>query len=184
MRLARLFAVVLLASMVPGSAFAQSSGGGGSDRRFTAGVVWQGGTFGDDSPRSANPHLGLVVGLGYRRDPTGLAGLSFDLAFEPIATRNPHFNERVRPLHLAIGMEIGRRIYVRPMIGAVVNVWSGDTQQTLGLGPSLGVAVGFERRTRGGRSINPEWVTRGSFEWGAYTWSSGIQLAIGAPSGR
>jgi hypothetical protein len=106
-----------------------------------------------------------------------------DVALEPTAIRNPHFDEAVRRVHVAVGLEIGRRVYVRPMIGAGVNLWSGDTQQPLGFGPSLGLAVGASRRLGAGWSIGPEWVTRAAFEWGAYTWSSGVQLVIGTRTG-
>ena len=150
--------------------------------RLAAGVVAQGGTFGDDAPRDAARMFGPTLSAGIRRHPTHMVGLAFEAAFEPRPVRNPHFDESVSRVLLQIGAEIGRRFYVRPTAGGAVHFWSGSMSDSgVALGPAFALAVGYRHTTSSGVRFQPELVLRSSAEIGAGIWSAGAQLAVSVP---
>ena len=150
--------------------------------RIAGGVVSQGGLFGDDGPLRSQPQLGATLSMGIRRHPTHLVGLSFESAFEPMAIKNPHFDESVSRVYLQLGPEIGRRVYVRPMAGGAVSFWSGTMSSSgLSVAPGFSVTTGYRHISRGGVRIQPEWVIRAAAEVGAVTWSTGAQIAVSVP---
>jgi hypothetical protein len=184
MRLTLLFACSLsILLSVPLDARAQSPEPDRRSVRVAAGLVSQSGIFGDDSPLMSTRTLGPTISVGVRRHPTRLLGLAFDAVLEPAAIENPHFDERVTRVLVQLGPEIGRRVYVRPMAGGSVNLWSGSrSTSTLGLVPAFSLAAGFRHTTPGGARIQPELVARVGVEVGALTWSTGAQLAVSLPS--
>lgn len=84
--------------------------------RLAAGILAQEGTFGDDHPLTSNRQPGATFSVGMRRHPTKRFGLAFEGALEPIAIDNPHLNESVGRLYVQLGLEIGRRIYVKNQV--------------------------------------------------------------------
>jgi len=146
--------------------------------RLAAGVLSQQGTFGDDSPRTSDRQPGTTFSAGFRRHPAKPLGLTFEGALEPIAIKNPHLNESVSRLYLQLGLEIGRRIYVRPAIGGSVNSWSGSDSSGMSIGPAASLSVGYRHAVSGDLFIQPELVMRSAFEIGALTQSVGVQIAV------
>jgi hypothetical protein len=163
-------------------ALAQSSRG--ADWRLVVGVTRQGGVFGDDAPRSSS-RWGMTIGAQARRHPDRRTGLVLDVAFQPFATRNPHFDERLRVLTVQIAPEIGRTFYVRPGGGLALHFWSGSQAEAgFKLGPSLGVAVG-RHITIGSRvRMSPEISARSSLEYGAAGWTLAAQVPVSWSSDR
>jgi hypothetical protein len=147
--------------------------------RLAAGVVSQQGMFGDDHPLTSEPQTGATASLVIRRHPTHRLGLAFETALEPIAIRNPHFDESVSRLYLQIGAEIGRRFYVRPTVGGAINAWSGRfSAGGLTLAPAAALAAGYRHTLNGGWSVSPEFVTRATAEIGAITRSVGVHISV------
>ncbi len=165
----------------PATVLAQSADEDRRAVRVAAGVVAQGGTFGDDAPRGSDRQFGPTFSVGIRRHPTHRMGLAFETAFEPRPIRNPHFDETVTRLLLQIGLEIGRRVYVRPTAGGAVNFWSKSMDSGITLAPAVAIAAGYRHTTRGGVRLQPEFVFRGAAEIGAITWSAGAQIAVSLP---
>jgi hypothetical protein len=174
------FAVLALLTLaLPPTVNAQQPGDDRRTIRVAVGVVSQQGTFGDDNPLASNPQAGATLSLVVRRHPAHRFGLAFDAAIEPTAIHNPHFDESVRRAFLQVGAEIGRRIYVRPMIGGSINAWSGSfSEGSLGLAPAVSLAVGYRRAAGGGWLLQPEVISRAAVEIGAVMHSVGIQLAV------
>ncbi len=171
--------VLLIALAVPARA-QETPPVGGAEIRFAAGIVWQGGIFGDDDPESGSGP-GAILGLQLRRRTTGLVGASLEFALQPIGLPNPHFDETLRTFYVMAGPEIGRRFYVRPAAGIALQMWSGAMAES-GLGAALaaGIAVGWRRDMRR-RGFSPEFVVRCSAAPGAASTMVGVQVAI---SGR
>lgn len=179
--LSRAVAVSLLA-LSPVPALGQQPDPDRRSVRLAAGVVAQGGTFGDDAPRDAARMFGPTFSAGIRRHPTHMVGLAFEAAFEPRPVRNPHFDERVSRVLLQIGPEIGRRVYVRPTAGGAVHFWSGSGSDSgVAMGPAFALAAGYRHTTNAGVRIQPEFVVRSSAEIGAGIWSAGVQVALSVP---
>jgi hypothetical protein len=147
--------------------------------RFAPGVSLQGGLFGDDDPEKADRQLGLSVSLQVRGQTTRRTGLSLETAFDLVGAPNPHLDETARTLHVLVGPEIGRTIYVRPAAGAALRLWSGPENES---GPefalTFGLAVGH-RRPFGARGPGLEVATRAAISYGVLTWSVGLQVPIG-----
>jgi len=163
----------------PLSLHAQPADNGRRTLRLAAGVVSQG-IFGDDHSLRSKPHPGSTISLIVRRHPTHRVGLAFETALEPMAIQNPHFDERVSRLHIQVGAEIGRRVYVRPSVGGAINAWSGRfSTGGLSLAPAAALAVGYRHTLNAGWFVSPEFVTRAAAEIGAITRSLGVQIAVG-----
>ena len=157
--------------------------------RVAPGLVWHGGIFGDDSPKSAGairPTLSLVTRGQLQR----FAGFTFEAMIEPIGIANPHFDERLQSLHALAGIELGRRFTIRPAAGVGVQLWSGSRAESgIGLAPALAIAIGHRHAPRSGVAatqepdttrwrlvhISPELVARVSYSHGAFSWMAGIQ---------
>ena len=190
-------AIFSVLALTPLTARAQSADENRRSVRIAGGVVSQGGMFGDDAPLRSKPQLGATLSIGIRRHPTHQVGLAFEIAFEPMPIRNPHFDESVSRVYLQLGPEIGRRLYVRPTAGGAVSFWSGTMIPVhdergeligsaggsggLSLAPALGVTAGYRHTSRGDVRIQPELVIRVAAEVGAVTWSAGAQIAVSLP---
>jgi hypothetical protein len=86
-----ILAPIILAWNAP--THAQPAPAGSLDVRFAPGFVRQGGIFGDDSPASAPPALGMTIGLQLRTPTTRRTGFSVEAILQPVGVRNPHFDE-------------------------------------------------------------------------------------------
>ena len=76
--------------------------------RLAAGVVAQGGTFGDDAPRDAAGMFGPTFSAGIRRHPTHMVGHAFEAAFEPRpVTLGVQLADRVE---VRTGLKVGERV--------------------------------------------------------------------------
>ena len=151
----------------------------GAEARFSAGVVSQRGVFGDDNPKAASK-LGVSLSAQVRRRTTGRTGFSFEAVWQPVGIPNPHFDETLNTLYFLIGPEIGRRTYVRPVVGVALQAWSGpQTESGLNFALAAGVAVGRRVPVRGAW-LNPEFVVRCSAAPGAASTMLGLQMAVGA----
>ena len=171
-----LVTVVVLALAGPSPAHAQSASG--VEGRIVLGLTFQGGIFGDDSPRSSS-RFGMTVGAQIRRHAEQRTGLVLDIAFQPFATKNPHFDERVRVLTVHLAPEIGRGFYVRPGGGVALHFWSGSATETgLSLAPSVSVAVGQHVNVGSRVRLSPEFVARSSMEVGALNWTLAAQVPV------
>ncbi|HYN09576.1 MAG TPA: hypothetical protein VES67_19495 [Vicinamibacterales bacterium] len=169
----------LLALAVTSPALAQEQqAAGGAETRYAAGVVWQGGVFGDDDPESLS-RSGVILGLQVRHRTQGRVGASFEIAFQPVGLPNPHFDETLHTFYVLAGPEIGRRTYVRPVGGVALQAWSGSmTESGLNFALAAGIAVG--RRMGTSRMwLNPEFVIRCSASPGAGSTMIGLQIAMG-----
>jgi hypothetical protein len=173
----RTFALFLLLA-APAPARAQEEPRfGGAETRFAAGVVWQRGIFGDDDPE-AQSAAGLIVGMQLRHRTTGRVGASLELAFQPIGLPNPHFDEALHTLYVLAGPEIGRRLYVRPVGGVALQIWSGSrAESAFSFALAAGVAVGWSLTSRDGR-FRPELVVRCSASPGALSTMIGVQVGM------
>ena len=157
-----LFAASALSVAWAGTATAQTPAG--VEGRLVVGAALQGGMFGDDSPRRSS-RVGLTIGGQARWRADRRTGLVLDVAFQPFAIRNPHFDERLRVLTLHVAPEIGRRVYVRPGGGVAVHFWSGQAAETaISLAPSVGLATGARFRAGTRAHIQPELAARASME--------------------
>lgn len=151
---------------------------GGAETRFAAGIVWQRGIFGDDDPE-ARSAPGVIVGMQVRHRTTGRVGASLELAFQPVGLPNPHFDEALHTLYVLAGPEIGRRLYVRPVGGVALQIWSGSrAESALSFALAAGIAVGWSPTSRGGR-FRPELVVRCSASPGALSTVIGVQVGMG-----
>ena len=169
----------LMLTLSPLSLYAQQADTDRRSIRLAAGAVSQQGMFGDDHPLTSEPQTGPTASMVIRRHPTHRLGLAFETALEPMAIRNPHFDESVSRLYLQIGTEIGRRFYVRPTVGGAINAWSGRfSAGGLTLAPAATLAAGYQHTLKGGWSVAPEFVTRGAAEIGVITRSVGLQIAV------
>ncbi len=172
-------AVLLVVIMTAASADAQETRTGIAELRFSPGVVRQGGVFGDDDPEGAGSTFGVTAGLQVRLSPTRRAGLVFEAVLQPVGVRNPHFDETLRSLYTQVGIEIGRRTYVRPSLGVAFRSWSGASAgEATSLAPAIGLAIGRRGLPTAGVSVWPELVLLSSFEAGAWHWMIGVQVPI------
>jgi hypothetical protein len=170
---------LLMLTLSPLSLHAQQADNERRSVRLAAGVVSQQGMFGDDHPLTSKPQPGSTISLVVRRHPTHRVGLAFETALEPMAIHNPHFDESVSRLHIQLGAEIGRRVYVRPSVGGAINAWSGRfSAGGLSLAPAAALSVGYRHRLNAGWFLSPEFVTRAAAEVGAITRSVGVQIAV------
>ena len=167
----------LIAMAAAGPALAQPAAG--VDTRFVAGVTLQGGIFGDDSPEDSS-RVGLTVGVQMRWRRERRTGPVLDIAFQPFATRNPHFDEGLRVLTVHVAPEIGRTFFVRPGGGIAIHLWSGQAAETgLRIAPSVGVAIGRSVSVGSDWRLRPELVARASVEHGALGWTLAAQVPMG-----
>ena len=169
-----LVAVVLFAAA--GRAAQAQGAGSGVDIRGGAGLVSQGGVFGDDDPES-DRGLGLTLGLQVRGQMHRRTGGSLDVVFQPVGIRNPHFDETLRTLFILAGAEIGRRTYVRPAFGVALQTWSGTSAESGGdLALAAGIAIG--RRGVGSPRVGIEAIARCAASPGALGWMLGVNVPV------
>jgi hypothetical protein len=170
----RIGPVVSLALAFSTPALAQQPAGG-AETRFSAGIVWQHGIFGDDDPE-ATSNTGVVLGMQVRHRTAGRVHASLEIALQPTGLRNPHFDETLRTLYVLAGPEIGRRTYVRPTAGVALQMWSGSLAESgANFALAIGVAVGRRANTRR-MWLNPEFIVRCSGSPGAASTMIGIQF--------
>jgi hypothetical protein len=149
-----------------------------ADVRVVVGVTLQGGVFGDDNPKGSR-RIGLTVGVQRRWRAERRTGPVLDVAFQVLPTRNPHFDESLRVLSVQIAPEIGRTTYVRIGGGIALHFWSGPfAESPVGLGPSVGLAVGRAFTVGDGWRVRPEFAARASVEPGAAGWTLAAQVPI------
>jgi hypothetical protein len=176
MHVRRLLAIAGAIGFLAAPALAQSSRG--VEGRLVVGVAFQGGVFGDDNPRGGG-RVGLTVGAQVRWKPENRTGVALDIGFQPVALKNPHFDERLRVLTIHVAPEIGRTFYVRPGGGIAVHFWSGRSAETpISLAPSVGLSIGVHKTLSGQVRISPELISRASIEHGALAYMLGAQLPI------
>jgi hypothetical protein len=167
--------LIVIAAAHPAPAQTRSS----VDARVVGGVTLQGGIFGDDSPKDSS-RVGLTIGVQTRWRAERRTGPVLEVAFQPLATRNPHFDESLRVLTIHVAPEIGRTFYLRAGGGVALHVWSGrSAERGLSLGPSVGLAVGRAFIVGDGWRIRPEFAARASVEHGALGWTLAGQVPIG-----
>jgi hypothetical protein len=133
------------------------------------GLVYQYAIFGDDDPLSVSG-AGVTVGVQFRGPRRGSKAFVFEATLHLNALENPHYPERIAPFYGQAGMQIGRKIYVRPAGGVAYQ--SGSVM------PVLSVAAGREWRA-GKYLVSPELVVRSTGSFGIYGWMSGVQIAVG-----
>ncbi len=171
---------ILLTALMTAPAMAQAPAADSRPEiRFVPGVGGAGGVFGDDAPKGAGTSLGLSAGLHVRFQPRSLVGFVFDSSLQLTGVRNPHFDETGRAIQAQFGLEIGRRLYVRPSLGAAAHLWSGTSAADTGFGVSAGLAIGL-RPSTGSGGIWPELFMRATAEPGAGIWMIGVQVPIAA----
>ena len=176
MRQSRILAIVIVFLLFAAApALAQSPAG--VEARVVVGISLQGGVFGDDSPRPSRG-AGLTVGAQARWRPDRGTGVVVDVAFHPVALKNPHFDERLRVLTIQVAPEIGKNVYVRPGAGLALHFWSGDTQAPVSFGPTFGAAFGIHREIGDSTRITPEIIASASVEPGALAWTLGAQATV------
>jgi hypothetical protein len=146
--------------------------------RFVPGLVRQGGIFGDDDPLSTAA-TGFTLGFQARRRPARTAGLTLEVTLQPIALKNPHFDERLRSIFAEAGVEIGTRVYVRPAGGVALQMWSGADAADPGFAVAMSVAVGYRSHAGTRMTWAPELVARAAASFGALHWMLGVQVPIG-----
>jgi hypothetical protein len=179
MRSASPLSVLFLAVGMVVPAAAQAPASARPEVRLTPGLVLQGGVFGDDDPEGAGAKPGIMGGVQVRFQPGYFLGFVFDGALQPVGIRNPHFDETMRSIHAQFGLEIGRRVYVRPSLGMALHFWSGTSAAP---SPSKGLAAGFaigrRKSVSGDGGVWPELALRASAEPGAGMWMIGLQVPI------
>jgi hypothetical protein len=178
MRTAFVFSVLVLAAGVAVPAAAQEPAPAGVEWRLTPAVVRQGGVFGDDDPERSGAKLGVTLGGQARFQPQRFAGFVFEATLLPVSIRNPHFDESLQSLQAQIGVELGRRFYVRPSLGAALHLWSGAFAEGARVGPAAALGIGLRPKPGRGVTVWPELVARTSAEIGAAAWAVGVQVAI------
>lgn len=134
------------------------------------GFVHTSALFGDDDPQRARGN-GLTLGLLVRGPRSGRSAWVFEATLQPDPVQNPHFAEGFAPLYFQAGRQIGRRVYVRPSAGVVL--------QSGALAAVVGVAVGWEHQFRNGLIGAPEFIIRGAGAIGIAGWMAGVQVPIG-----
>jgi hypothetical protein len=166
-----------LVGMSSSASAQQTAPGPGPDVRIAPAVGYQGGVFGDDSPKS-NDGAGFSIGAQVRGQTHRRTGFSFEAALQPIGIRNPHFDETLHTAYFLIGPEIGRRTYVRPAGGVALQMWSGTRAESgLDLALAFGLAIGH-RRTMGNRDVGFEFVAKSSCSIGACSALLGLQVPV------
>jgi hypothetical protein len=177
--------LVLVPSLVAPAA-AQERPLSSIELRLAPGIVWAGGTFGDDDPESTRGVRPTLSGLA-RGHSDRWFGASFEAALEPLGARNPHFDEHLRVLYLLAGVELGGIITVRPAIGAGIQLWSGSrATSSIGLARAASIAIGHRHRraaVRGGGvwtrvHVSPEAIARIAYSHGALSWMAGVQVPV------
>jgi len=180
----RVFIAATIAALIVTPAAAQQRPPTGIEVTLAPGLVWHGAIFGDDDPKSAGAARLTVAGL-VRAHIHRLAGFTFEGAIEPMGITNPHFDEHLHSLHALAGVEIGRRLTVRPAIGVAVQVWTGrNAESGVGIAPAVGLAIGHRHRPQPGPGsgrwqfahISPEVIARASMTHGTFSWMAGVQV--------
>jgi hypothetical protein len=168
--MALLAAVVVIAATSAQFAEAQTSGREDVAALAVAGVVRTSAVFGDDDPRRTHGS-GVSLGLQVRGPRAGRSAWVFEAALQTDPVQNPHFAESFAPVQVQFGRQIGRRLFVRPSGGIVLQAGS--------VAPLAGVAVGWEHQFRNGLISAPEFVVRAGGAVGIAGWMAGFQVPIG-----
>jgi hypothetical protein len=133
------------------------------------GLLYQYAIFGDDDPLSVSG-AGVTAGVQFRGPRRRSTAFVFEATLHLNALENPHYSEVIAPFYGLAGVQIGRKLYVRPAGGVAYQ--SGSVM------PVLSVAVGREWHA-GTYVVSPELVVRSTGSFGIYGWMSGVQIAIG-----
>ena len=166
--------VVVFASAGQGLAQEASPAPPPADVRVAVGLARQGGIFGDDDPESSSG-VGASLSVQVRGQMRRRTGASFEVTFQPIAIRNPHFDESLQTVFLLAGAEIGRTLYVRPAFGIGLQMWSGSSAESAG-SVALAAGISIGRRGVGSPRTGIEAIARCAASHGALGWMIGAQV--------
>jgi hypothetical protein len=139
--------VAVVASMViVRDVQAQTASGGGSGLRWGPGLAFQRGVFGDDVPK-VDSEVGLTIAAQWCNQAARGSAFVLDSLIWLNRLENPHFEERLRLVHLQGGSQWGERTYVRAVVGIAFHFWSGPAaERAADLSLSAGIAVGRNGR--------------------------------------